>query len=94
MTGYAYESKDKNVNRRLSEQRAESVVRYLVENHNVPLRRILTPFGYGAMNPLNENKTRDERAENRRAEVRVLVNRGLTGTPGDGSKISAATQPE
>ncbi|MET0648436.1 MAG: OmpA family protein [Pyrinomonadaceae bacterium] len=94
VTGYAYESRDKNVNRRLSEQRAESVVRYLVENHNVPLRRILTPFGYGAMNPLNENKTRDERAENRRAEVRVLVNRGLNGTPGDGTKVSAATQPE
>ncbi|MDT5269867.1 MAG: OmpA-OmpF porin, family [Acidobacteriota bacterium] len=94
VTGYAYESKDTNVNRRLSEQRAESVVRYLVENHNIPIRRILTPFGYGAKNALNENKTRDERAENRRAEVRVLVNRGLTGTPGDGTKISAATQPE
>ena len=94
VTGYAYESKDANVNRRLSEQRAESVVRYLVENHNIPIRRILTPFGYGAKNPLNENKTRDERAENRRAEIRVLVNRGLTGTPGDGTKISAATQPE
>ena len=94
VTGYAYESRDKNVNRRLSEQRAESVIRYLVENHNVPLRRILTPFGYGAINPLNENKTRDERAENRRAEIRVLVNRGLNGAPGDGTKISAATQPE
>src|SRR5918912_1356317 len=86
VTGYAYESRNRNVNRTLSEQRAESVVRYLVENHNIPLRRILTPFGYGAMNPLNENKTRDERAENRRAEVRVLVNRGLTGAPGDGTK--------
>lgn len=94
VTGYAYESRDTNANRRLSEQRAESVVRYLVENHNVPLRRILTPFGYGAKNALNENKTRDERAENRRAEIRVLVNRGLTGAPGDGTKISAATQPE
>jgi OOP family OmpA-OmpF porin len=94
VTGYAYESKDTNVNRRLSEQRAESVVRYLVENHNIPIRRILTPFGYGAKNPLNENKTRDERAENRRAEIRVLVNRGLNSTPGDGTKISAATQPE
>jgi OOP family OmpA-OmpF porin len=94
VTGYAYESKDANVNRRLSEQRAESVVRYLVENHNIPIRRILTPFGYGAKNPLNENKTRDERAENRRAEIRVLVNRGLNGTPGDGTKISAATSPE
>src|SRR5919112_1313699 len=91
VTGYAYEPRNANPNRQLSEQRAESVVRYLVENHNVPIRRILTPFGYGAKNALNENKTRDERAENRRAEIRVLVNRGLTGAPGDGSKISAAT---
>jgi OOP family OmpA-OmpF porin len=94
VTGYAYESKDKNVNRQLSEQRAESVVRYLVENHNIPLRRILTPFGYGAKNPVADNTTREGRAENRRAEVRVLVNRGLTGTPGDGTRISAATRPE
>lgn len=94
VTGYAYESRDKNVNRQLSERRAESVVRYLVENHNIPLRRILTPFGYGAMNPVADNKTREGRIENRRAEVRVLVNRGLTGAPGDGTKVSSATQPE
>jgi OOP family OmpA-OmpF porin len=94
VTGFAYESRNKDVNRRLSQQRAESVVRYLVENHNIPLRRILTPFGYGNMNPVADNKTREGRAENRRAEVRVLVNRGLNGTPGDGTKISAATQPE
>jgi outer membrane protein OmpA-like peptidoglycan-associated protein len=93
VTGYAYESRDKNVNRQLSQQRAESVVRYLVENHQIPLRRILTPFGYGAMNPLADNTTREGRTENRRAEVRVLVNRGLTGTPADGTRISAATQP-
>jgi len=94
VTGYAYESRDKNVNRQLSQQRAESVVRYLVENHNIPLRRILTPFGYGAMNPIADNATREGRTENRRAEVRVLVNRGITGTPGDGTKISAATNPQ
>ena len=91
VTGYAYESRDKNANRQLSQQRAESVVRYLVENHNIPLRRILTPFGYGAMNPVADNTTREGRTENRRAEVRVLVNRGLTNTPGDGTKVSAAT---
>ncbi|HYH86571.1 MAG TPA: OmpA family protein [Pyrinomonadaceae bacterium] len=91
VTGFAYESKNKNVNRQISQQRAESVVRYLVEKHNIPLRRILTPFGYGAANPVADNKTREGRAENRRAEVRVLVNRGVTGTPSDGSKISTAT---
>jgi len=89
--GYAYESRNREVNRQLSQQRAESVVRYLVENHNIPLRRILTPFGYGALNPVADNATREGRAENRRAEVRVLVNRGINNAPGDGSKISAAT---
>jgi OmpA-OmpF porin, OOP family len=93
VTGYAYESKNKSVNRQLSQQRAESVVRYLVENHNIPLRRILTPFGYGASNPVADNTTREGRTENRRAEVRVLVNKGMTGEPGDGSKVSAATRP-
>src|SRR2546423_5257753 len=91
VTGFAYESRDKNVNRQLSQQRAESVVRYLVETHNIPLRRILTPLGHGAQTPVADNPTRGGRMETRRAEVRVLVNRGLTNTPGDGSKISAAT---
>jgi outer membrane protein OmpA-like peptidoglycan-associated protein len=98
VSGYAYEYRGrtgKEANRRLSEQRAEAIVRYLVENHNVPLRRIVTPFGYGAANPVADNTTREGRAENRRAEVRVLVNRGLTNT-GDGtnpSKVSTATPP-
>jgi len=55
----------------------------------------VTPFGYGSANPVADNTTREGRAENRRAEVRVLVNRGLTQT-GDGtnpSKISTATPP-
>jgi outer membrane protein OmpA-like peptidoglycan-associated protein len=91
VTGYAYESRDKNVNRQLSQQRAEAVVRYLVENHQIPLRRILTPFGYGALNPVADNTTREGRAENRRAEVRVLVNKGLTNAPAGDAKISAAT---
>ncbi len=93
VTGYAYESKNKNVNRQLSQQRAESVVRYLVENHNIPLRRIITPFGYGDMNPVADNTTREGRAENRRAEIRVLVSRGLSqpGADMNPSRISSAT---
>jgi outer membrane protein OmpA-like peptidoglycan-associated protein len=90
--GFAYESRDQNANRRLSEQRAESVVRYLVERHNIPVRRILTPFGFGNAQPLADNTTREGRAENRRAEVRVLVNRGLSdASTQDPGKISAAT---
>ena len=66
----------------LSQRRADSVIRYLVENHNIPLRRIITPYGYGELQPVAENTTREGREQNRRVEVKVLVNRGiLQGAP-------------
>lgn len=64
-------------NRALSQRRADTVIRYLVENHNIPLRRIITPYGYGESNPVAENTSRDGRAQNRRVEVKLLVNKGL-----------------
>ncbi len=64
-------------NRALSQRRADTVIRYLVENHSIPLRRIVTPYGYGETNPVAENKSRDGRAQNRRVEVKLLVNKGL-----------------
>lgn len=65
------------LNRALSQRRADAVIRYLVENHRIPLRRIITPYGFGETNPVAENNTRDGRAQNRRVEVKLLVNKGL-----------------
>ena len=64
-------------NRALSQRRADTVIRYLIENHQIPLRRIVTPYGYGESNPIAENNSRTGRAENRRVEVKLLVNKGL-----------------
>jgi OmpA-OmpF porin, OOP family len=67
-----------DLNRRLSQRRAEAVVRYLAENHRIPLRRIITPFGYGEAQAIADNTTRDGRKQNRRVEVKVLVNNAIT----------------
>jgi len=64
-------------NRMLSQKRADSVIRYLVENHSIPLRRIITPYGYGKANPVADNTTREGREQNRRVEVKLLVNKGM-----------------
>ncbi len=91
VSGFASKEGGQNLNRRLSQQRADNVIRYLVENHNVPLRRIITPFGYGELNPVADNTTRTGRAENRRVEVKILVSRGLTQGP---SQVSSSISPE
>ncbi len=77
VSGFADTTGSIEVNRRLSQRRADAVIRYLVENHNIPLRRIVTPYGFGETNPVAENNTRDGRAQNRRVEVKLMVNKGL-----------------
>src|SRR5438034_3179005 len=78
VTGFADATGNTERNRALSSRRADAVIRYMVENHQIPLRRIVTPYGFGESNPIADNKTREGRAENRRVEVKVLVNKGLT----------------
>jgi outer membrane protein OmpA-like peptidoglycan-associated protein len=77
VSGFASADGAAEANRRLSQRRADAVIRYLVEQHNIPLRRIITPYGYGELQPVAENTSRDGREQNRRVEVKVLVNRGL-----------------
>lgn len=89
ITGFASADGNENYNRQLSQRRADSVVRYLVETHNIPLRRIITPFGFGELQPVADNSTREGREQNRRVEVAILVNKGLTS-----SSSAANTPPE
>jgi OOP family OmpA-OmpF porin len=77
VSGFTDSTGSVNRNRQLSQRRADAVIRYLVENHQIPLRRIVTPYGYGESNPVADNTTKAGRAENRRVEVKVLVNKGL-----------------
>lgn len=92
VSGFTDASGSVERNRALSQRRADAVIRYLVENHRIPLRRIVTPYGFGESNAVAENNSRAGRAQNRRVEVKLLVNKGLiqqaptmttTGTGGD-----------
>jgi len=69
-------------NRMLSQRRADAVVQYLAENFDIPLRRMITPFGYGEAEAkaAADNTTREGREQNRRVEVKILTNRGLGQT--------------
>ena len=62
---------------RLSQERATAVARYLLEVHEIPLRRILIPVGYGATQPVASNQDPHGRYLNRHVDVKVLVNKSL-----------------
>src|SRR6202158_1515588 len=52
VTGFADSTGGTERNRALSRRRADAVIRYLVEQHQIPLRRIVTPYGFGEQNPV------------------------------------------
>jgi outer membrane protein OmpA-like peptidoglycan-associated protein len=68
--GYTDKTGDLNYNEGLSEDRAQAVARYLANQHKVPLRSI-TMLGSGVAE--GEQKTRDERKQARKVDVRILV---------------------
>src|SRR4030095_1131772 len=75
IAGFADSTGNLQRNRVLSQQRADAVVRYLQENHDIPLRRMITPFGYGETRPVADNGTAEGRRQNRRVEVKILISR-------------------
>jgi outer membrane protein OmpA-like peptidoglycan-associated protein len=68
--GFADRTGNVAYNRDLSRKRADAVVHYLAVEHNIPLRSI-REMGVGADFPDANNKTRDDRKENRRVDVKI-----------------------
>lgn len=77
VTGFTDSTGSAKANKILSQKRAQSVIDYLVETHNIPLRRIGTSYGFGELQAVADNSSNQGRAENRRVEVKLLVSRGL-----------------
>lgn len=62
-----------NVNKTLSQKRADSVRAYLVKNFAIEEKRFVT-VGKGSSNPVAPNETEDGRALNRRTDIKVVLN--------------------
>ncbi|HEY7211339.1 MAG TPA: OmpA family protein [Bryobacteraceae bacterium] len=79
VAGFADTTGKANKNQILSENRANAVTRYLEQQGNIPIHRIITPTGMGTSHEAASNDSADGRKMNRRVEVKVLVNQGVVG---------------
>lgn len=77
VTGFASADGSTRANKALSERREKVVREYLIDNHNVSLRRFTPSYGFGELQAVADNTTREGREQNRRVEVKLLVSRGI-----------------
>jgi outer membrane protein OmpA-like peptidoglycan-associated protein len=77
--GYASATGSVALNQKLSEERANNVANFLLQQGHVPLPRMLAPGAMGESRQVDAGKANDSEAENRRVVVRVLQNKGIAG---------------
>jgi outer membrane protein OmpA-like peptidoglycan-associated protein len=75
--GFTDKTGDPTYNDTLSQERAATVARYLANEYKVPLHSI-TMLGTGVSE--GEQKTRAERAQSRKVDIRIFVPNSLNGT--------------
>lgn len=75
VVGFTDNTGSESLNQTLSEQRAESVVKYL-ETCGVPASR-LTAVGRGENDPVDSNATAAGRAQNRRVEIYITASKQM-----------------
>ncbi len=78
--GFADSTGNPAMNQTLSRDRAYAVINYLMQECNIPPRHIVSPGAMGISNPVASNETTQGRAENRRVEVKVMVNKGIAAS--------------
>jgi outer membrane protein OmpA-like peptidoglycan-associated protein len=84
IAGFADSTGNLNRNQALSDARATAVIRYLEQNGNIPIHRILSPAAMGISHEAADNTTAAGRKLNRRVEAKILVNQGV---------VAGATNP-
>lgn len=71
ISGHTDNQGDEENNQSLSQERAKTVVKYLIEEGFISPKR-LEAKGYGSSQPLNANDTEENRKKNRRVEVKII----------------------
>ncbi|MDZ7743249.1 MAG: OmpA family protein [Bacteroidota bacterium] len=56
-------------NLKLSQDRSDAVTKYLIANSNTAARNKITSVGYGEINPVANNETKEGRKQNRRIDI-------------------------
>jgi outer membrane protein OmpA-like peptidoglycan-associated protein len=79
--GYASATGSAALNQKLSEDRANNVANFLLQQGHVPLTNMLAPGAMGESRQISAgDTTADTEAANRRVVVRVLQNKAIAGT--------------
>jgi len=91
--GYTDATGSRAYNEALSRKRADAVVEYLVAKHDIPIYRIHM-IGLGQEKPVDDGRTRDARAKNRRVEVKVFSADQIMSTTNTGNDSANRLQPD
>jgi len=75
--GFADSTGNAATNQTLSKDRAFAVVNYLMQEGSVSPRHIVSPGAMGIAKPVASNENAQGRKQNRRVEVKVMVNKGI-----------------
>jgi len=77
--GYASATGSVTANQKLSEERADNVAHFMLQQGHVPLTNMLAPGAMGESSQVATDKTVEGEAQNRRVVVRVLQNKAISG---------------
>jgi OOP family OmpA-OmpF porin len=78
--GYASAVGSAALNQKLSSERANAVTAILEQQGGIPLTNMLAPGAMGTSQQVDSDKTAEGQAQNRRVVVRILQNKGVSGT--------------
>jgi OOP family OmpA-OmpF porin len=78
--GYASAVGSAALNQKLSSERANAVTAFLEQQGGIPLTNMLAPGAMGTSSQVGTDATVEGQAENRRVVVRILQNKGVSGT--------------